>query len=418
MDQEVVLKMLVEMGVINAGQIDDLREKLGGLGDEGKKTSDDMSYLPEDFKNLGKATDGAGKSALLSSGHHRELRMALNELNRVIPGLGHVVYMLEEGLSRSSKAADAAKVSTEGLAAGMDGEAVAAGTAAAANESFIISLGPIAILLLGIQAAMTAWEYYKSSVKAAEEQQTELFKKLDEDSKKALETWQKIQDIMNPKPEATKKYTDELERQNAVLDEQEKKEAEVRKIKGTTPEAEARAAEQSTGDHFEITAQVASAIQAEIAKRKSDQSTLKGDYDSEVKYNQPTEATAKAATENAEAIVALTSQLEGLQDKLKTGGAVYQARNQGDVDVEKAKITTGGEDSTVVAGLTALNQSGGKLNTAQKRQFDSLESVFDTLIGNHDALHASLVYSHNHLLTQEQEIKLIQQQLRNLAQRG
>jgi len=235
MDTETVLKMVVDVMVNGSGNFDELREKLNEVKESTDDAADstkelteaDTAYVPASM-SAGDASEKAGKSALGSSAHHRELRMALNELNRVIPGLGHVVYMLEEGWSRSAKAADEAKVSTEGLAAGMDTEAAAADTAAAANESFILSAGPIAILLLSITALVKAWDYYKEGVKAAQEEQTKFFTKLDEDSKKALETWQKLQDALHPKPEATKKYTDEIERDNAVLDEKEKKEAEVR----------------------------------------------------------------------------------------------------------------------------------------------------------------------------------------------
>jgi len=143
--------------------------------------------------------------------------------------------------------------------------------------------------------------------------------------------------------------------------------------------------------------------------------TLRQQHISEFHAGQSTADTDKAAEENSSAIAELTKELEGLKDKLGTAGAVRNAQNQGDIDVEKAKIIIGGEDSTVAAGISALNASGGKLNEAQKQQYDALKSIFDTLIGNHDALKGALITSHNLMLTQAQEIALIQGQLKTLA---
>ncbi len=377
MNEEVVLKMLVEMGVINAGQIDDLRAKLDGL----KTTSDDAAsstkelteadtaYIPASMQ-AGDAIDSQGKSAAGSSLHHRELRLALNELNRIIPGLGHVVYMLENG---------------------MRAEAAATDTATAANESFIESAGPIAILLLGIQALITVWDYYKSKAKAAEEANTEMFKKLDEDAHKALASVEALNKALHPDESATKKYSDEIERRNATLSEQERVEAEERKIQqdaalaaAKTPQEKAAikarneqedktVKEQSVDDHAGIEVEVSQKIQAEIdsrTKTAADNAKLLAlDLHQEIATNFDPNAVAKlnkdtdSNNENNNQIEALTKQLNELNQKLGTAAAVRKIGMTGDAAIAAEKTSVGD-----VAGAEKLSDAAASGENLSKDQ--------------------------------------------------
>ena len=85
METEVVLKMLVEMGVINAGQIDDLRGKLNAL----KNTTDDTGDVT---KKLTDSMDESGESSKKLEINHRALHAIMNMIGQqTAPQLGHAL---------------------------------------------------------------------------------------------------------------------------------------------------------------------------------------------------------------------------------------------------------------------------------------------------------------------------------------
>ena len=88
METEVVLKMLVEMGVINAGQIDDLRAKLDGLNEETGKVADSTSDASTETENSVDKMEDAAESSEKLGINHRSLHLALRAISSESPIAG------------------------------------------------------------------------------------------------------------------------------------------------------------------------------------------------------------------------------------------------------------------------------------------------------------------------------------------
>ena len=334
------------------------------LGDSTKTAADATGALDESQK---KNT----ATVATSTSHHRELRMALNELNKIVPGLGHVVNMLEEGWRRSASAATEVKAASEGAAVGFQAEAAAADEATVANESFIASAGPFAILLLGLQAGITAWEFYKSGAKAAQDAASEAFAKANEEAHKAIDAFHELQDAMNPKDAVTKKYSDEIERQNALLDAQLKANKDILTEQEKTAMAGAKTPEEKAAvkefyahqsDNQEGFGKQAKAdidkgviveIQGELGQREKDAENIRQSIGAKNKARHGGTITAENDTtqdtkdleEQAKAIRALTEQLRNLTFKSGTATEVagIDATGKSAVDREKSN-TVAAED--------------------------------------------------------------------------
>ena len=455
MDTEAVLKMVVDVMVNGSGNFDELREKLNGLNDETKKAAPLNEDLGESHKKL-------ATNVISSRAEHVALRNIFVELNREIPGLGHVLHVLEIGFESQARSAKAAAVANEEVgasadvaAAGMTGEAAAAGEAAVATDALMASFLPLALIMVSIQAIITLWGNHKKATEDAQKANDEFFKKFDEDTKKALTAWQEFQAAMHPEQSATKKITDDVEMRIALLEIQTKTAHEKLKVDEDAALAGAKTPEekkaiqdafdqknkavddQSKGSKIEIQGNAIQDINTELKKTQDAMDALRAKISEEAKPKTVTTSYRNRSGIHTESHQVhgtpetpeefdqekkltkdageLNSKKEDLQNDVNIGTVTRAAERDGQIDVEKAKIITGGKDSTVAAGISALNASGGKLNEAQKQQYDALKSIFDTLIGNHDALKGALITSHNLMLTQAQEIALIQGQLKTLA---
>jgi len=132
----------------------------------------------------------AAASATQSSGAHWELRRAFEELNRIMPGLGPLTGIIGEGFRDMSKEA-------EGATAAMD--------------TLITTMGPVAIVILSIQAAITYWDMFREKAKETSEVFTQASKEIEEASQKALDAYNNLQDALAGKDKsATKQFEQEL----------------------------------------------------------------------------------------------------------------------------------------------------------------------------------------------------------------
>lgn len=224
MNEEVVLKMLVEMGVINAGQIDDLRAKLDGL----KTTSDDAAsstkelteadtaYIPASMQ-AGEATEAASKSASNSRIEHMALHHAMTDLNRICPGLGTVMYVLSNGFKQAGESA-------EGGAGGVR-------TFGAALDAALPELLVITGVILGIQLISKEWDNYTGKVKAAAEANSEAMQQIYEDTKKASGEIEKLNEALNPKTKGQgQKDKDQLDQQLKNVENNAKRQRDLNKV--------------------------------------------------------------------------------------------------------------------------------------------------------------------------------------------
>jgi hypothetical protein len=218
MDNEAVLKLLIELGVINAGQVDNLREKLKDLElaqteqtEAVKQSSDEMEFVPESLQNISEKAEEQAEHVHHSAAAHRALHQALHKLNEVSPGLGTALAMLTHGF-------DSAKVSAQGL-----GPVV---------EELITKMGPLVILLLGIQAATEYWDLYKEKLKDVAAEQEKAMKKIEESTKKAFDAQQALYDAMHPKADAVKELEEQLKNREQLIQgdlEEQKATLEARK---------------------------------------------------------------------------------------------------------------------------------------------------------------------------------------------
>ena len=378
-------------------------------------TDEQAKQFTSDADDLREAENKTGESARGSSAEHRALHQALDRLNELIPGLGTTLALFAHGLQ---------------------GEAAAARDGAAANDVFVASLGPIAVLLLSIQVAIEYWSQYKDNVKAAEAAQTAMFEKFQEDTKSALDAWEAFQNALKPKDSATKKYSDDISLQNELLGEQVKKNKEIIKVnedadlaKAKTPEDKAavkKRYEQQTQAQDDFAAnrkigideQAANSIQSDIAGRSQEvEKTRQQIVDAQKSGADYSQLTAYMA-EQTKAVTELEAQLAELNTKINAAKQVQGAATSGAAQVESAKVIAGQDDPEIAAGASAAFavEHGQKLNQAQTNSLNILLELFKTITGNTDGLTAAAKYSLQKHLSNAQEIKLIKNQMQALAQ--
>lgn len=193
------LELLIKLGVIgkeDAAAVNDLLR-------ETKEQAEGMNAsVPENLRGMEKQAEAAkkmGESAKMSGIEHRALHSALDKLNELIPGLGSTIALLTHGYMEAGEAAEGAT---------------------AANEGFLMSLGPLAILVLSIQAVVKYVEIFKEKSEEAQKAQTELWKANDEASRKALESMEEYVKALAKARGADDDYRAGLTQDNAVLEAQ------------------------------------------------------------------------------------------------------------------------------------------------------------------------------------------------------
>ncbi len=193
------------------------------------------AFIPDNLagklKETGAAMDEAGGKAGNSAGKHLALRRIMGELNRISPGLGEAMHLLSEAYLEAGEAAEGGAVGVAGFTAALD--------------ALLVSLGPLIIAMLSIEAVMQYWDMYKDKVKAAQEAQTEACKKMVEDTHAARKAVEELNEAMHPKEHNTAE-TDEknLARQKQDLENNYNRQKELNKAQEEKEQAGARSGEE------------------------------------------------------------------------------------------------------------------------------------------------------------------------------
>ncbi|HTR41508.1 MAG TPA: hypothetical protein VMH87_07820 [Pseudomonadales bacterium] len=168
-------------------------------------------------------------SATESSGAHWELRRAFESLSQIMPGLGPLAGLVGEGF-RDMAAGEA--------------------EATVAMDTLITTMGPVAIVILSIQAALTYWDMFKEKSKEAAEEFTKASKEIEDASQKALDAYNQLQDALSGKDKSvTKQYQEELKNRQSIAEANSKSYEEV---VGAQKQAELDRAGDNAAAKFEI----------------------------------------------------------------------------------------------------------------------------------------------------------------------
>ena len=376
---------------------------------------EDAQQAAKDLQDLSGATEESGQSAMHSMESHRALHMALNKLNEIVPGLGTVTNL---------------------AAMGFRGMAGAELTAAEATDVLISSMGPLAILLLSIQAAIEYWHLYEKAAKDAAAAQAEAWKGIEASTKKALDAQLAFNAAISGQDVSpTKKYTEELEKrkavlqvqaeaQNKVLEVQKKGELAGAKTPEQKKEIETRYADlqeryKAFQDQQKQTAiaDVADEIDADLQVRKQVADGIHQQLVEAEKNKDDT--TVKSLTEELNnqttAVKALNTELDTLRGQGATASAVAGAQAQAAARVKVAEVLSP-DSGTISSGVSAVVASEhGKIDAAQLQAINDLRESYQIIFGNTDHLVEALKYAHRHGYNQQQEIVLIKQQLAYLT---
>lgn len=170
----------------------ELKEDTGDLNSQMgvvNVTTDDvdkaLSKAGETSEEAGEKVEQAGEKAGASGEKHRALRGILNELNRVSPGLGHAMELLTSAYTEAGVAAE--------------GGAVGVAEFKVALQEMLVTLGPLIIAMLSVEAVMTYWDMYKEKVESAAKAQEAASERIVESTKAALEAVQALDEAMHPK---------------------------------------------------------------------------------------------------------------------------------------------------------------------------------------------------------------------------
>jgi hypothetical protein len=188
--REQAAALAKEMGVVNVSE----QEAAKATASLGEKTSD-----------TGKKIEDAGEKASHSSQKHMALRRIFGQLDQISPGLGESLRLVAEAYLGAGEAAE--------------GGAVGVAEFNTALEELLVTLGPLIIAMLGIEATLKFWDLYKTKVEAAAEAQAESTKKIVESTHQALQAVQELDKAMHPEKKNLAGQDEEnLKRQQDALD--------------------------------------------------------------------------------------------------------------------------------------------------------------------------------------------------------
>lgn len=391
-DKELKIKILTSAETQSLQDYNaDLRKITGSINEETETT----------LRNAAAATE--------SSGTHWELRRAFESLSQFIPGLGPVAGLVGEGFRDMGEGA-------EGAAAGID--------------TLITTLGPVAIVILSIQTAITYWDLFTSKAKEASEAFTQASKEIDEAAQKAISSWDELQDTLAGKDKSiTKQYREELQRRreigeatNSQIEEaikaREQAELEaagdnaVAKIEIQKKyEDQLRVLRINSTDYFRFQeADIAQNAQDDLNRRlaqiDADKKRLAAvpgyDYDTRSRMLRSIGEESKQATDLAEYI----NELKG---QAATDATVIGIREAGLAQVRQIE-----DRSTFETGVrAALGDFGPKLNAKQEEALDRVQATFQNV---HGSLDAWLGYLREFQLTAGQKLQAIDTEFQRIRQ--
>ena len=356
----------------------------------------------------------SGEAAAKTERHavaERGLAEITAKLNEVLPGLGSALDLLTQGYRGSAEAAEAG---------------------AAANESFIASLGPIAVVLLGIQTAMQYWDMYKDKVKEAQEAQSEALEKMTDSLNKAREAQDKFFDSQHPEDDPIRKIENDFDRNMAVSRAQVEGHKKVLQTEEGAELANAKSPkekEKIRQNYEGLNAQQDKLLETKTANAKQDEmgelndAITKATNQGDALRQQILTARKAGDTKKVDELTGdwgkVSDQLKLLNDKKESLGAdiakdqaVAAVNAMTDRQVTAARTP----DDTVANALNAFQaEQHGKIAPAQQNALNALQNTFDLIGGNVDAMNTALKYALDHFSNQAQEIAYIKRQLAALA---
>ena len=189
-----------------------------------------MDKLGEASKDSGKKVEEGGKQVASSTGQHRAFRQILGEINRILPGAGHALHLVSEAYIEAGAASETGAVGVTEFNAAL--------------SELLVTLGPLIIAMLGIEAVMKYWEMYKDKVKEAADAQDEASKRIQESVKETLKAVQELDAAMHPKTQTIAEHDEEqLKDKEHAIDLAAKRQKEINKAnedkaleKAQTPE--------------------------------------------------------------------------------------------------------------------------------------------------------------------------------------
>ena len=417
---ENALKVLISFGLNDAAakeaiaQLDQLKS---GAGDAAASTDE----LAESGKKEAEVQDLASTRTKEQFERRRELRRALDELNRVLPGLGEVANMAAIGFIEAAKGEE---------------------TMGEAATTLVDSLGPIALVMLSIQAAVEYWKMFSDAAKESAEEVGKATEKIIKDTQAALDVWQKYQDVLSGKKEVTKPFEEELENRKAIQQaeyESSQKVLEAQKAgalsQATTPEQKAKVdsdfatkaealRQQNENAQQDIMQSVRNEVQKAMLEARAKSDAAHQDQvdilrlDPKLKLGQDRDDLNKSTEEEkkqTDAVQKLQDMFESLGGKLDTAIAVQQVEISGGQRV-RATQAVQPNDTNIAEGVQAIvERQHGHFNKSQNDALARLNDTYERIFGNTDLLTQALTYAHQHALNQQQEIQLLRDQIKNLT---
>jgi hypothetical protein len=363
MADDKTLDILIRLGVIGKEDLAAANE----LMREEKGIADSMNgSMPENLAGLEKEKDAlkaAGESAKTSGAEHHALHMALHKLNEIVPGLGSVMAMLSHGFGEVGESAKGAT---------------------AANEGFLLSMGPMAILLLTVEAVVTWYKFLHDGAKDAGDAQNETWKTADEGIRKARESLDDYITALAKARGADDDYRAGLQQDEAVLNAQTAaqknvlKALEANELAQATSDAQKKAIKEKYADLEQNLDKSAADEKIKLAQQTIDRINADEKQKLDAKYDlegQRDEASREygAADPRARAwdkqiddlqkqIVKMEEEKTRLQTQLGNEGQIAAVKNQGDVNTSIAK----GDVAQSAKGIADIVAGGGTVANDQR----------------------------------------------------
>jgi len=334
------------------------------LQDEASKSKDALEGLGKMNESAGagfltwkKGAMAAGEGAKEFSFHGREAHRIAGEMNRVLPGSGEAFRALASGA--------------------------------------LSTVGPLMIAVMAAQAGVEWYGLLKDAANATAAANADAIKKIDEDSRAALQSWFDFQEALKgTQPSAAKKFQDEIRDRTAIMEAQ----AEV-ESKATGKPMRAVDMEQARN---EIRRMVIPEVESDLAGRISSAKELKGQMIDREKYGLPTEDLKKELDKQTEAVKALTDELQTLRQTVATTDQVVSIKKVGemaglaktDIDQATSMAHKGGgvsNDEAQYIMRVAQAASGVRYNLAQSEHYlAELEKLPDATRATIDRIGAAL----------------------------
>lgn len=368
--------------------------------------------LADAMEELNQASDEASSKAEKHAAAERGVEEICAKLNEVLPGLGSSLDLLTQGYRGGVEAAEAG---------------------AAANESFIASLGPIAVVLLGIQAAMQYWDMYKDKVKEAQEAQTEALEKMVDSLNKAREAQDRFFNAQHPKDDPIRNAENNFDRKTAVSRAEVEGRKKVLQTQENADMANAKSPEEREiiqRKYEGLNAQQDKVLETKTANAKQDEmgelndAITKATAQGNDLPKRIVDANTAGDTETAKK---LKEELDKVSDQLSQ---LNEKKGSLEADIEKDKEVSAVNDQTAAQTAVARVQGDdtvalainavaagnrGPLTQAQKDAIAQLQQVYEAIGSNQQVMIAAMKHAADHQQSQSQEIQSIRQQLAALA---